>query len=227
MTDRRVIAIIPARMASSRFPGKPLAAIRGVPMIGHVYYRTRMSRLIDEVWIATCDDEINQYSRSIGAPCVMTAATHERATERAAEAVSIIQRDTGRKFEVVMMVQGDEPLVSPQSLDQCVDAMLRSDVPVVNLIATIETEEDFASHNVVKTVIDQNCEALYFSREPIPSRWKGRVRGKMLKQLGLIAFKTDYLLRFNSLPQTPLEQIESVDMLRVLEHGDRIRTVLT
>ncbi|MBI3899042.1 MAG: 3-deoxy-manno-octulosonate cytidylyltransferase [Gammaproteobacteria bacterium] len=222
------IGIIPARMASSRFPGKPLALIHGVPMIGHVYFRCKMSRALDEVYIATCDEEIRQYARSIGAPCVMTANTHERATDRTAEAMLKIEADTGKRTDIVVMIQGDEPMTRPEMIDEAI-APFRTDrnINVVNLMAHIDNVEDFEDPNEVKVVIDLKGDALYFSREAIPSRKKGVTKVPMLKQVCIIPFRRDYLLRFNSLSPTPLEVIESVDMMRILEHGEKVRMIMT
>ena len=223
-----VIGVIPARMASTRFPGKPLARINGIPMIGHVYYRARMSRRLNQVYIATCDETIREYADSIGAPCLMTADTHERASDRVAEATLKIEEATGQKVDVVMMVQGDEPMLQPAMLDQAVAPLLADPtLNISNLMTPIVTTADFENPNVVKVVTDIHHRALYFSREAIPSRKKTRSPVPMFKQLGLIAFRRDYLLRYSALTPTPLEIIESVDMLRVLEHGDQIQMVLT
>ncbi len=223
-----IIGIIPARMASTRFPGKPLAAIRGIPMVGHVYYRSKMSKSLNAVYLATCDESICQYAASIGAPCIMTKDTHERASDRAAEATQKIEASTGQHVDIVMMIQGDEPMLLPEMLDQAVAPLVAEpELPIANLIAPIATSQDFESPNVVKVVTDAAMNAMYLSREPIPSRKKTKRPVPMFKQLGLIAFRRDYLLRFYSLTPTPLEIIESVDMLRVLEHGDRLRMVVT
>lgn len=215
-------------MASTRFPDKPLAKIHGIPMIGHVFLRARMAKTIDEVYVATCDEAIREYCDLIGAPCVMTADTHERATDRSAEAADIIEGRDGRSIDAVMMVQGDEPMLQPEVLDRCIEA-LRNDpsAAVVNLMERIESEEDFQSPNVVKVVTGVDGCALYFSREPIPSRRKGVTEVPRYKQLGLIAFRRTYLSRFQALAPTPLEIIESCDMMRAVEHGDKVRMVLT
>jgi len=222
------IGIIPARMASSRFPGKPLAKIIGIPMVGHVYYRSKLCRSLNAVYIATCDDSIRKYAESIGAPCIMTADTHERACDRAAEATLKVEESTGQPVDIVMMIQGDEPMVKPEMLDQAVAPLVEDpQLAVANLMTLITDDAEFQNPNAVKVVVDLQDHALYFSREPIPSLRKAKTPVRMLKQLGLIAFRRDYLLKFYSLAPTPLEKIESVDMLRVLEHGDKIRMVLT
>lgn len=222
------IGIIPARMASSRFPGKPLAQIHGIPMIGHVYFRSRMSRALEEIYIATCDEEIRQYADRIGAKCIMTAATHERASDRAAEAMLKIEAQTGRKTGIIVMIQGDEPMVRPEMIDLAITPFTDNpSINVVNLMARIEKTEEFEDPNTVKVVVDLRGDALYFSREPVPSRKKGVSKVPMLKQVCIIPFRRDYLLRFNSLPPTPLEIIESVDMMRILENGEKIRMLMT
>lgn len=222
------IAIIPARMGSSRFPGKPLAPILGVPMVGHCYFRTRMSASIDATYIATCDDQIRDYAESIGAPCIMTSDAHERASDRIAEAMLKIETDSGQRHEIVVLVQGDEPMLRPEMVDDAVRALAGNPHDkVVNLMANIATPEEFDDPNEVKVVVDPNGYALYFSREPIPSRRKGVTDGPMLKQVCVIPFRRDYLLEYNATPQTPLERIESVDMMRVLETGGRVRMVMS
>ena len=222
------IGIIPARMASSRLPGKPLAKILGMPMIGHVYHRCKMSRALSEVYIATCDEEIRAYAESIGAACIMTANTHERATDRTAEAMLKIEADTGAHTDIVVMIQGDEPMVFPEMIDQAIAPMLAEpELEVVNLMAAMDDVEEFEDPNEVKVVVDLKNNALYFSREAVPSRKKGVTTVPMLKQVCIMPFRRDFLLRFNALPQTPLEIIESVDMMRVLENGGTVRMVPT
>ena len=220
------IAIIPARMGSSRCPGKPMKKIHGIPMIGHVYYRTKMAANVDFTCVATCDREIYDYIDSIGGIAVMTADTHDRASDRAAEALIKIEKQEGRTFDFVAMIQGDEPLVQPDKIEKALDE-LAGDVAlnIVNLMGIIDSKEEFEDQNEVKVVTDLYNNALYFSREPIPSAWHGIEGISMKKQLGLIFFRRDYLLRFNALEQTPLEIIESVDMMRVLENGDKIKMV--
>jgi 3-deoxy-manno-octulosonate cytidylyltransferase (CMP-KDO synthetase) len=224
----KIIGIIPARMASSRFPGKPLVEIRGIPMIGHVYFRSKMSDLLDEVYIATCDQEVMDYARSIGAPAIMTSATHERASDRAAEAMQKVEAEQRKKMDIVVMIQGDEPMIHPEMIDDAVRP-LREDpaILVSNLMACLDTKDEHEDPNEVKVVVDQKGFALYYSREAIPSRKKGVDDVPMLKQVCIIPFRRDFLLKFNNLKPTPLEIIESVDMLRVLEHGYKVKMVMS
>jgi 3-deoxy-manno-octulosonate cytidylyltransferase (CMP-KDO synthetase) len=225
---REIVAVIPARMGSTRFPGKPLAEIYGVPMVGHVYFRTKMCACLSATYVATCDREIHDYVVSIDGKAVMTADTHERCSDRTAEAMLKVESETGRKVDIVVMVQGDEPMITPEMIEQAVAPMLADPtIKVVNLMARMKTLEEFEDPNEVKVVVDLHGRALYFSREPIPSRRKGVNDVPMLKQVCVIPFQRDYLLEFNRLPETPLERIESVDMMRVLEHGEDVYMIMT
>ncbi len=224
----KIIAIIPARMGSSRFPGKPMAKIHGIPMIGHCYFRTRMCQDLIETYVATCDQEIYDYIESIGGRAIMTLDTHERATDRTAEAMLKIEEEMGEQVDIVVMVQGDEPMVTPEMISQSLSPFTKDEsVNVVNLMAHMKTVNEFEDPNEVKVVVDKNSNAIYFSREPIPSRKKGIDQVPMLKQVCIIPFKRDYLLKFNETPETELEQIESVDMMRIIENGGKVRMVMT
>lgn len=222
-----IIGIIPARMASSRLPNKPMANILSMPMIGHVYFRSKMSSILDEVYVATCDKEIVDYITSIGGKAIMTADTHERASDRTAEALITIEKETGKKVDIVVMIQGDEPMITPEMVSAAVQPLLdEADLNITNLMermATIEEHEDPAE---VKVVVDKANNALYFSREPIPSRKKGVSNVPMLKQVCIIPFRRDFLIEYNEMEQTPLEIIESVDMNRLIENGIPIRMVM-
>ncbi|MBN2452630.1 MAG: 3-deoxy-manno-octulosonate cytidylyltransferase [Candidatus Omnitrophica bacterium] len=226
--EGRIIGIIPARMASSRFPGKPLARICGMPMIGHVYLRSKMSRALDDVYMATCDTEIADYTASIGGKAIMTSDKHQRASDRIAEAAVSIERLTGGKIDIVVMIQGDEPMLRPEMIEEAV-APLCGDksVIVTNLMAEMDTEEEFDDPNEIKVVVDKAGDALYFSREPIPSRKKASSKVPMLKQVCVIPFRRDFLTEYTKMPPTPLEEIESIDMLRILENGRKVRMVPT
>lgn len=223
-----IIAIIPARMGSSRFPGKPLADIHGIPMVGHVTIRTALCPSLSSTWIATCDQVVMDYAESASLNAIMTADTHVRCTTRTAEAMLGIEAKTGKRADIVVMVQGDEPMVTPEMIEAAVAPMLAdSSINVVNLMADLGTEEDFEDPNEVKVVTDLKGDALYFSREPIPSRRKGTPHVPMKKQVCIIPFRRDYLLKFNAMAETPLEIIESVDMMRILEHGEKVRMIPT
>ena len=224
----RVVAVIPARMASSRFPGKPMALIHGMPMIGHCYCRVRLCDALSDTYVATCDKEIFDYIESIGGKAVMTADTHERASDRAAEAMVKIEEATGEQTDILVMVQGDEPMDTPEMVSEALLPMLQDDsVQVVNLMGCIKSLAEYEDPNTVKVVVGPDDNAIYFSREPIPSRKKYVGDVPMHKQICIIPFRRDYLLQFNSTPEMPLECIESVDMLRVIESGGQVRMVMT
>lgn len=223
-----ILAIIPARMGSSRFPGKPLALIQDIPMVGHVAFRTALSDILTDTYVATCDSIIQNYCQSAGLKCVMTSDTHVRCSTRTAEALLAIEKTSGKRADIVVMVQGDEPMIVPDMIRQAVQPMLDDpSINIVNLMAEMETIEEFEDPNEVKVVVDKNSDALYFSREPIPSRKKGADKVPMRKQVCIIPFRRDYLLRFNEMEETPLEIYESVDMMRILEHGEKVRMVPT
>ncbi|HEY9430227.1 MAG TPA: 3-deoxy-manno-octulosonate cytidylyltransferase [Blastocatellia bacterium] len=218
-----IIAIIPARMASSRFPGKPLARILGRPMIEHAFRRAAMCGLLDAVYVATCDEEIRRVAEGFGAPVLMTSSAHDRASDRVAEAAASLGAD------IVVMIQGDEPMITPGMITSAVGPMIEdTSVTCVNLARRIGAWEEYIDRNTIKVVIDVNWNALYFSRAPIPtldSSDFGRVEA--FKQVCVIPFRHDFLREFARLPQTPLERAESIDMLRVIESGGRVRMAPT
>ena len=219
----KIVGVIPARMGSSRFPGKPLAPILGRPMIEHVYRRTALCQTLEAVYVATCDDEIRSAVEAFAGKAIMTSPEHQRASDRVAEAAQHLDAD------IVVMVQGDEPMTMPEMVDQAVAPMLDDpQVQCVNLVKRIEIEEEFLSPNTIKVVMDCEGNALYFSREPIPTRQKlGFDKLPVFKQVCIIPFRRDFLLTYASLKPTPLEEAESIDMLRLLEHGFKVRLVET
>lgn len=223
-----IIGIIPARMGSSRFPGKPLAKICGMSMIEHVYRRCVLSGVLSDVYVATCDNEIMEAVEAFGGKAIMTKDTHERASDRVAEAMLKVEEEKGERVDILVMIQGDEPMVTPEMVDEAVKPLLDDkSIKVSNLLAPIKTEKEQDDPNEIKVVVDQNNFALYFSRMPIPSRTRSDSSIPMNKQVCVIPFQRDYLLEFNGLDQTPLEIAESVDMMRVLEYGGKVKMVPT
>lgn len=223
-----IVGVIPARMASSRFPGKPLAPICGIPMIGHVYCRSKMCFSLNDVYVATCDHDIKRYIDSIGGKAIMTSDKHERASDRAAEALAKIEVLTGKRVDIVVMIQGDEPMLVPAMIEDAVKPMIHDpSVLITNLMAPLKDRHEQDDPHEVKVVVSLNNNALYFSREPIPSWKKGAKSVPMFKQVCIIPFRRDFLLAFNNLSSTPLEVVESVDMLRILEHGYQVRMVMS
>jgi len=225
---KNTIVIIPARMGSSRFPGKPLFPIAGKPMIQYCIENAEAALGRENTYVATCDKEIYDFVESIGSNAVMTADTHDRASDRTAEAVNIIEENTGKTYDIVAMLQGDEPLISPQMItDACQPLNDDETILVSNLMAKIISVEEFRDPNEVKVTVDLNNNAMYFSREPVPSLWKLPDEAVMLKQVCIIPFRRDFLDTFNNLPETPIERLESVDMMRVLEHGMSVKMMMT
>lgn len=214
-------------MDSSRFPGKPMAEILGKPMIGHVFERVKQNKQLTEVAVATCDNEIFDYIQNEGGRAIMTSNKHERASDRCAEALLVIEKENNIKYDIVVIVQGDEPMIHPNMITQAVKPLLdNSNIVVANLLGKIKNDEEFEDRNCIKVVCDLDGNALYFSREPIPTREK-TIDIPMGKQICIIPFRRDFLLEYNQLKSTPLENVESVDMMRVLEHGRKVRMVLT
>jgi len=221
-----ILALIPARMGSTRFPGKPMAKILGKPMIGHVYENVTKCDLLTKTVVATCDKEIVDYIKSIGGQAVMTSAKHERASDRCAEALTYLEHEDGIQYDIVVMVQGDEPMTHADMITEAVTPMLNNiDIIVINLLGDIQSEKEFEDRNCIKVVCDLDSNALNFSREPIPTRRFGNVA--MKKQVCIIPFTRDFLLEYTKLAPTPLEIAESVDMMRVLEHGKKVKMVPT
>ena len=207
----RTIGIIPARMGSSRFPGKPMEEILGTPMIGHVYNRSRLCSALDEIWVATCDKEIHEYITGIGGFAVMTSKDHDRASDRVSEALLSIEKVRKKKFDIIVMIQGDEPLITPSMIEKSIEPMINNkDINIVNLMTDIKSIKEFNDPNTIKVVVDKNNLALYFSREPIPSKVYYKSNFKMLKQVCVIPFRRNFLLEYNSLKQSALEIIESI-----------------
>ena len=221
----KVLAVIPARYASTRLPGKPLISIAGKPMIERVWERVRRASLVSGVIVATDDERIAKAVKSFGGEAVLTRADHRSGTERVAE-VAVAHPDA----EILANVQGDLPLIEPDAIDAAIEAVRGDeDVRLGTLAVPITNPAEIMDPNVVKTVLDFDDNALYFSRAPIP--WVrdrgGPVRAKHLKHLGLYVFRREALLEFATFPQGDLERIEQLEQLRWLENGYRIRVAET
>ena len=204
-----------------------MARILGKPMIRHVFERVSKSAQLTATAVATCDKEIFDYIKSIGGTAVMTSDRHERASDRCAEALGIIEKMNKTKYDIVVLVQGDEPMTHPEMIDEALAPMMRdSKIQITNLLGKIDGIEEFEDRNCIKVVCDLEGDALYFSREPIPTRSKIDTV-PMGKQVCVIPFRRDFLLEYTRMTPTPLEVAESVDMMRVLEHGIKVRMVPT
>lgn len=217
-----VVAVIPARMASTRLPGKPIVPLLGRPMIEHIHRRVEQCAAVDEIVVATCDDEIREVAEGFGAQVVMTGDHHERASERMAEVATKTDGD------LFVLVQGDEPMLKPDMIAAAVEPFEHDDtLTCVNLLRRIEDEAEFLSPNNIKVVIDGRSDAMFMSRQPIPTMPDGWGSATAYKQVCVIPFTSDELATYAALPPTPLEIAESVDMMRLLEHGRRVNMVET
>lgn len=228
----KITAVIPARFASTRFPGKALAEIGGKPMIQHVYDRTNKARLISRVIVATDDQRIADVVAKFGGESIMTSVSHETGTDRLAEVAQNLDS------EIIVNVQGDEPLICPDMIDQAIQPFVNDGALQMGTLKTrIKCLHDFLSPNVVKVVTDNFGNALYFSRSPLPffrDKWKDLKDesfccGKLLcyKHVGLYVYRRDFLLKYASMQPTFLEVSEKLEQLRALENGVRIRVVET
>ncbi|MBN1431643.1 MAG: 3-deoxy-manno-octulosonate cytidylyltransferase [Methanomicrobiaceae archaeon] len=218
---RRTAAVIPARMAASRFPGKPLAEILGMPMIEHVRRRVLLSGKFDEVWVATCDEEIMSVVEENGGKAVMTSDSHERCTDRVEEAAKGINAD------VIGIIQGDEPLIIPDFIETLMDTMISDDgIYCANIVSEIEDLQDLKNTDIVKAIVSLNDDIMYFSRAEIPY-FRDTSSYTCFRQTGISAFTSEFLKTYTKTPQSPLEKAESVDFLRILENGYTIKAVKT
>jgi 3-deoxy-manno-octulosonate cytidylyltransferase (CMP-KDO synthetase) len=227
-----IIAVIPARYASTRFPAKALADIMGKPMIQHVYERTARARLVTEVLVATDDERIAAVVRGFGGRVEMTSISHETGTDRLAEVAARLDA------EIIVNVQGDEPLIEPGTIDMAIKPLVDDPtLEMATLKVRIRTLHDFLSPNVVKVVTDRDGNALYFSRSPLPNfrdKWndlkdEAFASGKLLcfKHVGLYVYRRPFLPIYAGLAPTPLELAEKLEQLRALENGYRIRVIET
>lgn len=220
----KVAAVIPARWASTRLDGKPLASIGGRPMVQWVYDRAKAAGLIEHVVVATDDERIEDAVRRFNGNVVMTSPMHRSGTDRVAEAAQSIGAD------IIVNLQGDEPMIEPQAIEAAIRPLLESpDIELCTLKTRIVDEEEYRNPNVVKVVTDRDGFALYFSRSPIP-HMRGSFKGSGVnpyKHIGLYVYRRDFLFRFAALEPTALEDAEGLEQLRALEHGCRIKVVET
>lgn len=209
--------VIPARWASTRFPGKPLAPIAGVSLIERVYRRAITSRRAEAVYVATDDDRIEEHVRGFGGNVLRPAGDFQTGTDRIAAALRL----TGSAYDIVVNVQGDEPLIEIERVDELVEVLASSGAELATMACPLASEEEFVARDVVKVVTDANGLALYFSRAPIGSA------ATALRHIGVYAYRRDAIETLVTLPQSPLELAESLEQLRALQHGFRIAVLQT
>ena len=218
----RVVAVIPSRYRSTRLPGKPLVFIGGKTMVEHVWRSASDARRVDAVVVATDDERVARVVDEFGGVAVMTRADHATGTDRLAEVAAELSCD------LVVNVQGDEPLITPMAIDDAVAPLLANDGERMGTLRKrIDDPKDLTNPSVVKLVVDRGGHALYFSRAPIPFVRPGQPVPVTWRHLGLYVYRRSFLLELATLPQTPLELAEGLEQLRVIEHGFRIATVET
>ncbi|MBI5417466.1 3-deoxy-manno-octulosonate cytidylyltransferase [Candidatus Poribacteria bacterium] len=232
---KKVIGIIPARYSSSRLPGKPLILIQGKPMIQHVFERSKKASLLKEVYVATDDIRIAECVEKIGGRAIMTSSLHETGTDRIREACENIKAD------IIVNIQGDEPLIRPEMIDEAVKPLLENDeVYMSTLIKRIDDPEDMFNPSIAKVIMDKKGFAIYFSRSPIPyprdiremnianvKKTNILENNIFYKHVGLYVYSKRFLLKLADLVPTPLEKIEKLEQLRVLENGYKIKLIET
>ena len=217
-----ILGIIPARYGSTRFEGKPLALINGKMMIQRVYEQTKKADRLTEVVVATDDERIYNAVVGFGGKAVMTSANHKSGTDRCCEVVDKI----GNVFDAVINIQGDEPYINPQEINQIAELISDKDTQLASLCKPVYDEEELMSPNAVKVVFDKNGKALYFSRFAIPYL-RNQIERTFYKHIGIYAYKCDVLKKVAALPQSGLELAESLEQLRWLENGYTVRMGVT
>jgi len=224
------LGIIPARYASTRFPGKPLALLGDKPMIQWVYERA--SSLFEHLLVATDDQRIHEAVKGFGGKVLMTSSLHKSGTDRCAEAAGLYEKQTGLNFNHVVNIQGDEPLIRQEQLQSLLDCFQLPGTSIATLISRIDESEELQDPNIVKVVVDQSFRALYFSRAPIPFIRNREAASEIenmvfYKHIGLYAFRREVLDRLVQLTPSDLEMAESLEQLRWMDHGFTIRTAVT
>lgn len=227
----KILAIIPARYASSRFPGKPLAFINGKPMIQRVFEQA--SKAFEHVCVATDDQRIYDAVKQFGGKVVMTSTEHNSGTDRCFEALVNFSKESGLAFDVVVNVQGDEPYIQPEQLKLLEECFSYPDTDIATLVKRVRDKEEFLNPNAPKVIVDKNCNALYFSRAPIPYARDKEITDeyvkntKLYRHIGLYGYRSTILEQICSMEQSFLEQTEKLEQLRWLENGLRIRVAET
>ena len=222
-SSSRTLVAIPARWGSTRFPGKPLHLIAGKPLVQHVWERCQDCRVVDDIVIATDDERIVEAARSFGARAVLTNPAHPSGTDRIAEAAQSFP-----EHDIIINVQGDEPLISPALIDELATT-LRAEptIPMITAAALIHDAAQITDPNVVKVVTDARGDSLYFSRSTLPFVRNTDPRTVHKRHLGIYGFRRDFLFQFVAWPPSMLEMTESLEQLRALENGTRLRVVMT
>ncbi len=226
-----ILAIIPARYASTRFPGKPLALVKGIPMIQRVYIQA--SKAFENVCVATDDQRIYDAVTAFGGEVVMTSSSHNSGTDRCQEALANYSQKSGKKFDIVVNVQGDEPYIQPDQLKLLGECFKDESVEIATLVKRVKDKEEFLNPNAPKVIVDANWDALYFSRAAIPFPRDKEIDEKFIegntlyRHIGLYGYRSHILEKICKMEQSFLEKCEKLEQLRWLENGLKIRVALT
>lgn len=213
----KTIGVIPARFKSSRFPGKPLVDICGKPMIWWVYRQCLKVNKLDEVYVATDDERIREVCLKNNMNVIMTSDKHQTGSDRVGEVATKVEGD------LFINIQGDEPVIDPREIEEVIDIFEDESVEFGSLRIEITDPEEIAAYSTVKVVVDKNSDALYFSRNVIPSNKKDGPVARVFRHVGIYAYKKDFLLKFVEMPQTELELGEGIEPLRAMENGYKVR----
>ncbi len=228
MKKNKIIGIIPARMSSSRFPGKPLKFIDKYTMIGHCYLRSIKSKLLSDCYVATPDNEIKYYIEELGGKVIMTSHKHKMCNDRVFEAVDNLEKEKKIKYDIIVNIQGDLPMVYPDMIDNLIKPLIYDkNTKTSTMVDEIKNNKDFNDKNRVKVIFDRHDNAILLTREPVPSNYKYSKKFKKYKHVAIRAYKREIFEKLKKLKMTDYEKIEGIDDLRLLENGIKIKIVKT
>ena len=224
----KILAIIPARMASSRFPGKPMKKIHGIPMIEHCYKRTVMAKILTDCYVATPDKEIFNHIKKIGGKAIMTSHKHIMCNDRVVEAVKKLEKQKKLKYDIILNIQGDLPMVYPDMIRNLIKPIIKDKkVKCTTMADNVLNNNEFLDPNRVKVIFNKHKNAILLTREPVPSDKKYKKHYKKYKHVAIRAYRRDIFDKISKLKLTPIEKIEGIDELRLIENNIDLRIVLT
>ena len=224
----KILAIIPARMASSRFPGKPMKKIFGTPMIEHCYIRSCMSKQLTDCYVATPDKIIYDHIKKINGNAIMTSHKHIMCNDRVVEAVNKLEKFKKFKYDIILNIQGDLPMIFPDMINKLINPLITDkNVKCTTMVDNVLNHKEFIDPNRVKVIFDKYKNAILLTREPVPSSKKFKKNFKKYKHVAIRAYKRDIFSKISKLKLTPIERIEGIDDLRLIENGIDIRIVFT
>ncbi len=226
--NKKILAVIPARLASSRFPNKPMKHIHNIPMIGHCYIRSAMCKILTDCYVATPDREIYNYIKNIGGNAVMTSHKHVMCNDRVVEATEKLEKQKKLKYDIIVNIQGDLPMVFPEMITNLIKPLIyNKDVETSTMAEEVLNNKEFYDRNRVKVIFGINNNAILLTREPVPSDFKYKSKFKKYKHVAIRAYKRNIFKKISKLKLSPIENIEGIDDIRLLENDIKIKVVLT